>query len=62
MGCLRASLGPEQGLKPAKKSKKATGQKERRLPIYRKKPADEGAAKKTHQSPSAGQPSQQSHA
>ena len=47
MDALRASLGQEQGTKPAKKPKKATGQKEMLLPIEGKKPAKEGPAKKT---------------
>ena len=46
MDALRASLGQEQGAKPAKKRKKATGQKEMLLPIDGKKPAKETAAKK----------------
>ena len=47
MDALRASLGQEQGSKPAKKPKKAAaGQKEMLLPIDGKKPAKEAAAKK----------------
>jgi DNA end-binding protein Ku len=46
MDALRASLGQEQGAKPAKKPKKATGQKEMLLPIDGKKAAKEAAAKK----------------
>ena len=51
MDALRASIGQEQGPKPVKKSKKAAGQKEMLLPIDGKKPAKEGAAKKTASKP-----------
>jgi DNA end-binding protein Ku len=51
MDALRASIGQEQGSKPAKKPKKAGGQKEMLLPIDGKKPAKEGAAKKTASKP-----------
>jgi DNA end-binding protein Ku len=51
MDALRASLGQDQGSKPAKKPKKATGQKEMLLPIEGKKPAKEAAAKKTGSKP-----------
>jgi DNA end-binding protein Ku len=51
MDALRASLGQEKTSKPAKKSKKAAGQKEMLLPIDGKKPAKEGAAKKTASKP-----------
>jgi DNA end-binding protein Ku len=50
MDALRASIGQEQGSKPAKKPKKAAGQKEMLLPIDGKKPK-EGAAKKTAAKP-----------
>jgi hypothetical protein len=46
MDALRANLGQEQGAKPSKKPKNATGQKEMLLPIDGKKPK-EAAAKKT---------------
>jgi hypothetical protein len=46
MDALRASIGQEQASKPARKSKKATGQKEMLLPIDGKKPAKEAAPKK----------------
>jgi DNA end-binding protein Ku len=49
MDALRASLGQEQGAKPAKKPKKTAGQKEMLLPIDGKKPANEGAGKKSAQ-------------
>jgi DNA end-binding protein Ku len=51
MDALRASIGQEQGSKPAKKPKKAAGQKEMLLPIDGKKPAKEGAAKKSASKP-----------
>jgi DNA end-binding protein Ku len=51
MDALRASIGEAQASKPAKKPKKATGQKEMLLPIDGKKPAKEGAAKKTASKP-----------
>jgi DNA end-binding protein Ku len=51
MDALRASIGQEQASKPAKKQKKATGQKEMLLPIGGKKPAKEAAAKKTASKP-----------
>jgi len=51
MDALRASIGQEQGSKPAKKPKKAAGQKEMLLPIDGKKPAKDGAAKKTASKP-----------
>ena len=51
MDALRASIGQEQASKPAKKQKKATGQKEMLLPIDGKKPAKEAAAKKTASKP-----------
>jgi hypothetical protein len=47
MDALRASIGQEQASKPARKSKKATGQKEMLLPIDGKKPAKEAAPKKS---------------
>jgi len=47
MDALRASIGQEQASKPAKKPKKAAGQKEMLLPIDGKKPAKEAAAKKS---------------
>jgi DNA end-binding protein Ku len=46
MDALRASIGQEQGSKPAKKPKKAAGQKEMLLPIEGKK-TKETTAKKT---------------
>jgi DNA end-binding protein Ku len=58
MDALRASIGQEQGSKPAKKLKKAAGQKEMLLPIGGKKPAKEGPPRRQHQNRSAGQPSQ----
>jgi DNA end-binding protein Ku len=51
MDALRASLGQEQAPKTAKKPKKAAGQKEMLLPIDGKKPAKEGAAKKSASKP-----------
>jgi DNA end-binding protein Ku len=51
MDALRASIGQEQGSKPAKKPKKAAGQKEMLLPIDGKRPAKEGAAKKSASKP-----------
>jgi DNA end-binding protein Ku len=52
MDALRASLGQEQASKPAKKPKKAAaGQKEMLLPIDGKKPAKEGAAKRSGSKP-----------
>jgi DNA end-binding protein Ku len=51
MDALRASLGQEQTPKTAKKPKKAAGQKEMLLPIDGKKPAKEGAAKKSASKP-----------
>jgi len=51
MDALRASIGQEQAPKPVKKPKKAAGQKEMLLPIDGKKPAKEGAAKKTASKP-----------
>jgi DNA end-binding protein Ku len=51
MDALRASIGQEQGSKPTKKPKKAAGQKEMLLPIDGKKPAKEGAAKKSASKP-----------
>ena len=51
MDALRASLGQEQAPKTAKKPKKAAGQKEMLLPIDGKKPAKDGAAKKTASKP-----------
>jgi len=51
MDAPRASIGQEQGSKPAKKPKKAGGQKEMLLPIDGKKPTKEGAAKKTASKP-----------
>jgi DNA end-binding protein Ku len=51
MEALRASLGQEEGAKSAKKPKKATGQKEMLLPIDGKKPAKDGAAKKSASNP-----------
>jgi DNA end-binding protein Ku len=51
MDALRASIGEAQASKPAKKLKKATGQKEMLLPIDGKKPAKERAAKKTASKP-----------
>jgi DNA end-binding protein Ku len=47
MDALRASIGQEQASKPAKKPKKAAGQKEMLLPIDGKKPAKEAAAEKS---------------
>jgi DNA end-binding protein Ku len=51
MDALRASIGQEPAPKPAKKPKKAAGQKEMLLPIEGKKPAKEGAAKKSASKP-----------
>jgi DNA end-binding protein Ku len=52
MGALRASIGQDQKSKPVKKPKKAAaGQNEMLLPIDGKKPANEGAAKKTASKP-----------
>jgi len=50
MDALRASIGQEQGSKPAKKPKKAAGQKEMLLPINGKTPK-ERPAKKTASKP-----------
>jgi DNA end-binding protein Ku len=50
MDALRASIGQEQGSKPAKKPKKAAGQKEMLLPIDGKK-SKEAPAKKTASKP-----------
>jgi DNA end-binding protein Ku len=50
MDALRASIGEAQAPKPAKKPKKATGQKEMLLPIEGKKPK-EVATKKTASKP-----------
>jgi DNA end-binding protein Ku len=47
MDALCASIGEAQESNPARKPKKATGQKEMLLPIKGKRPAKEGATKKT---------------